>query len=123
MRLFDTYGKALVSIEDKVFKARVASYMDIKLKDEIARLQGEYVAAGKAALFEELKIFLTGEKRAVAYAELAANLGTTEAALKMTVSRMRHRYGELLRTEIAQTVAGPEEIEDELRALFAALSG
>jgi len=56
-------------------------------------------------------------------AELAAKLGTTEAALKMTVSRLRHRYSELLRAEIAQTVTGPEEVEEELRALFAALSG
>jgi len=46
----------------------------------------------------------------------------TEAALKMAVSRMRHRYGELLRAEIANTVASSEEIEEELRALFAALS-
>jgi len=93
------------------------------LDQVIARLQGEYVAAGKAALFEQVKIFLTGEKRTVVYAELAAKLGTTEAALKMTVSRLRHRYSELLRAEIAQTVTGPEEVEEELRALFAALSG
>ena len=46
-----------------------------------------------------------------------------EAALKMAVSRMLHRYGELLRAEIANTVSGPEEVEEELRALLAAVSG
>jgi len=86
------------------------------------RLRQEHVAAGKAELFEKLKIFLTGEKRAVAYADLALEMNTTEAALKMAVSRMKQRYGELLRAEIANTVSDPAEIEGELRALFAALS-
>jgi RNA polymerase sigma-70 factor (ECF subfamily) len=88
----------------------------------VVRLREEFVASGKETLFEELKIFLTGDKRAAGYAELAARLDTTEAALKMAVSRMRQRYGELLRAEIANTVSDPREIEDELRALFAALS-
>jgi hypothetical protein len=88
----------------------------------VARLREEFVAAGKGALFQELKIFLTGEKRTTGYAELAARLETTEAALKMAVSRLRQRYGELLRAEIAQTVGSEQEVEEELRALFAALS-
>lgn len=92
------------------------------LEQVIIRLREEYVAAGKKAFFDEFKIFLTGETRAVSYAELALNLETTEAALKMAVSRMRHRYGELLRAEIANTVSSPEEIDEELHALFAALS-
>jgi RNA polymerase sigma-70 factor (ECF subfamily) len=92
------------------------------LEQTLARLREEFIASGKGALFEDLKVFLTGEKRADSYAELAAKLGTTEAALKMAVSRMRHRYGELLRAEIANTVASPAEIDEELRALFAALS-
>jgi len=58
----------------------------------------------------------------VSYADLGESLGTTEAALKMAVSRMRQRYAELLRHEIANTVSGPDEVEDELRALMAALS-
>jgi RNA polymerase sigma-70 factor (ECF subfamily) len=92
------------------------------LNGTVGRLQEEFTASGKAALFEEIKIFLTGEKRAASYAELANKLGTSEAALKMAVSRMRQRYGELLRAEIAKTVAGPEEVDEELRALFGALS-
>ena len=92
------------------------------LDQTVARLRAEFVAAGKGTLFEELKIFLTGEKQAASYAKLATKLGTTEAALKMAVRRMRQRYGELLRAEIANTVTSPEEVGDELRALFGALS-
>lgn len=93
------------------------------LEHAVAKLRDEFVAGGKEALFNELKVFLTGEKRSVSYAELAEKLKTTEAALKMAVTRMRQRYGELLREEISNTVAGPAEVEEELRALFAALSG
>jgi RNA polymerase sigma factor (sigma-70 family) len=88
----------------------------------LSRLREEFLAARKAQLFEELKVFLTGDKSASSYAELAVKLSMTEAALKMAVSRMRHRYGELLREEIAQTVSRPEEIRGELQALYAALS-
>jgi DNA-directed RNA polymerase specialized sigma24 family protein len=92
------------------------------LEQAVGKLQREFRAAGKEAVFEELKIYLTGERQAASYAELAVKLQTSEGALKMTVSRMRHRYGELLRAEIANTVSTPDEVEEELRALFAALS-
>src|SRR6267378_2573617 len=88
----------------------------------LSRLRDEFVSAGKGTLFDNLKIFLTGETQIASYAELATRLGTTEAALKMAVSRMRHKYGELLRAEIASTVSKPEDVEEELRALFFALS-
>jgi len=91
------------------------------LEQVLAKLQAEFTASGKAQLFEQLKIFLTGEKRGASYADFAMRLGMTEAALKMAVSRMRRRYGELLREEIAHTVTSPAEVEEELRALFAAL--
>jgi RNA polymerase sigma-70 factor (ECF subfamily) len=92
------------------------------LEQAVAKLREEFLTAGKQTLFDELKIFLTGEKHAISYAELAAKLGMTEAALKMAVSRMRQRYGELLRAEIANTVSNPAEVEEELQALFKALS-
>jgi DNA-directed RNA polymerase specialized sigma24 family protein len=92
------------------------------LEKAVGKLRQEFTAAGKAEMFEELKIYLTGEKREASYAELAARLDTTAAALKMAVSRMRQRYGELLRAEIASTVSGTEEVEEELHALLAALS-
>src|SRR5262245_41234401 len=88
------------------------------LEQVIAHLHEEYQESEKAALFEELKVFLTGDRTAGHYADIAARLNTTEAAVKMAVSRMRRRYGELLRAEIARTVSTPEEVEDELRALF-----
>ena len=93
------------------------------LEQSLNRLRAEATSAAKADTFERLKGFLTGDKQPVTYAELARQMNTTEAALKMTVSRMRARYGELLREEIANTVTTPDEVEDELRALFAALSG
>jgi RNA polymerase sigma-70 factor (ECF subfamily) len=104
---------------EKLFARQWATTL---LDQVVARLREEFIADGKAASFEQLKIFLTGDKQAGGYAELAARLNTTEAALKMAVRRMRQRYGELLRAEIANTVSNPAEIEDELQALFAALS-
>jgi len=92
------------------------------LEHAVAKLRDEFTSSGKATFFEQFKIFLTGEKQAFSYAELAARMNTTEAAVKMAVSRMRQRYGELLRLEIANTVASPAEIDEELQALFAALS-
>jgi RNA polymerase sigma-70 factor (ECF subfamily) len=92
------------------------------LDQVVARLQEEYRSANKAALFDELKIFLTGDKHAESYGKVAVRLKTTEAALKMAVSRMRRRYGELLRAEIDSTVSTPEEADEEMRALFAALA-
>ena len=93
------------------------------LETVLARLRGEATVAGRLEQFHELKGFLTGEKRSITYADLAAKLSTTEAALKMAVQRLRHRYGELLREEIANTVANPSEVEDELRHLMTVLSG
>jgi len=87
-----------------------------------SRLKEEYISAGKGAQFEAIKIFLTGEKQAASYQELATKLETTTDALKMAVSRMRKRYRELLRVEIAKTVNDPAEIDEELRALHRALS-
>jgi RNA polymerase sigma-70 factor (ECF subfamily) len=91
------------------------------LEQVLGKLRAEFLEAGKEATFEALKIFLTGDRPPVSYAELAASLGSTEAALKMAVSRLRQRYAELLRQEIANTVSRPDEVEDELRALMRAL--
>ncbi|MCS7017376.1 MAG: hypothetical protein NZM42_14835, partial [Gemmatales bacterium] len=85
------------------------------------QLEQSYVQSGKGALFTALKPFLLGEQGQATYGALTAQLGLTEAAVKMAASRLRRRYRELLREEIAQTVASPEEVEDELRYLFTAL--
>jgi len=74
-------------------------------------------------VFDELKSLLTGEKNESSYSEIGARLGMTEGSLKVTVHRLRRRYRELLRKEIALTVDGPENIDEEIRNLRAALSG
>ena len=95
----------------------------IALLDKVlGRLRAEAAAAGQSARFEELKAVLMGERPALTYAELALKLGTTEPALKMAAQRLRRRYGELLREEIAHTVRSPQEVEEELRYLRAVLA-
>jgi RNA polymerase sigma factor (sigma-70 family) len=106
-------------LPERIFEQQWATTL---LNQVTTRLREEFVESGKEELFEAIKVFLTGEKQAATYAELAAKLGTTEAALKMALSRMRQRYGELLRAEIAATVSSPGEVDAELHALFAALS-
>ena len=85
----------------------------------LARLENEWREAGKEDQFQILKGFLTGAR--VAYPELATRLGMSEGAVRVTVHRLRNRYRDLLRAEIAQTVAAADDAEDELRQLFAAL--
>jgi RNA polymerase sigma-70 factor (ECF subfamily) len=87
------------------------------------RLRQEYRRDGKATLFEETKGCLAQARAAVPYAEAGARLGLSEGALRVAVHRLRQRYRELLRAEVADTVSGPEEVEEELRYLFRVLAG
>jgi RNA polymerase sigma-70 factor (ECF subfamily) len=91
------------------------------LQQVLSQLKTEYTREGKAEVFAALKGTITGEERATGYAQIAKTLGTSEGAVKVAAHRLRKRYRELLRAEIAHTVSGPEEIEEEIRALFAAL--
>ncbi len=93
------------------------------LEQVLTRLRDEQAAARKLDLFEHLKQFLTGSRGLQSYRQAADGLAMTEAAVKVAVHRLRRRYRELLEDEIAQTVGGPEEIEDERRALLAAVRG
>jgi len=70
-----------------------------------------------------LKTFLVDVKGTAPFAAVAEELGVTESALKSVVHRMRRRYAQLVRDEIAQTVPGAADVEDEIRHLFAALAG
>jgi len=88
----------------------------------LARLEEEFRDSGKGALFDGLKNSLIAEDSSLTYAQLGARLDLSEDAVKQTVRRMRLRYRELFREEIAQTVAGPGEVEDELKHVFAVLS-
>ena len=92
------------------------------LENVLEKLRREYQAEGKAALFARLECSLTQARAAVRYAELAGELRMSEGALRMAVHRLRARYRELLRSEIADTVLNDNEVEEELRHLFRVLS-
>jgi len=92
------------------------------LEQAMATLDREYCAAGKQRLFEELRPFISGDDEDLCYAELSARLQMNEGAVRTAVYRLRQRYGEAVRAEIARLVQHPEQIEEELRHLFAALS-
>ena len=81
-------------------------------------LRDECTRAGKGVLFAQLKDNLVGEAGEASYKHLATVLDSTPGAVKVAAHRLRRRYRELLRQEIAQTVGGPEDIDDELRALL-----
>jgi RNA polymerase sigma factor (sigma-70 family) len=83
------------------------------------KLRAESETNGKGELFEALKGSLTGEEPA--RSETAARLRMAEGAVKVAVHRLRQRYRKLLRTEIAETVSDPSDIDDEMRLLVAAL--
>ena len=95
----------------------------LTLLDEVLRrLRAEYVEEGRAELFAALHPCLVGDRTAQPYAELAEKLGVSEGTVKAAVHRLRQRYRQVLRAEIAQTVAGPGEVDEELRHLFAILA-
>jgi RNA polymerase sigma factor (sigma-70 family) len=90
------------------------------LDQVLGRLRQEYEDAGKMRLFEQLKTFLAGETKTATYAQAAAALDVSEGAVRVAAHRLRKRYRELLRQEVAHTVADDAEVDDEIRALFAA---
>ena len=92
------------------------------LERVLVRLRAEYLKAGRAQLFEVIQPHLSGAAGRPGYAALGASVGMSESAITVAVHRMRRRYGELLREEIAATVAAPEEVEDELRHLLQVVS-
>jgi RNA polymerase sigma-70 factor (ECF subfamily) len=93
------------------------------LEQALTRLGEEQSVAGKGEVFAQLKDYLWGEGSGTGYVEAAARLGLTEGALKVTVHRLRHRFRELLREEVAQTVAAVHEIDEELRYLVSVIRG
>jgi nitroimidazol reductase NimA-like FMN-containing flavoprotein (pyridoxamine 5'-phosphate oxidase superfamily) len=101
------------------FEKRWASVL---LEGTIRRLEEEFAREKKRELFDRLQPHLWGDEDAVPYAELSIQLGTTPAALKMAALRLRRRFRELLRQEIAITVETPEEIDLEIQHLMEAFS-
>jgi RNA polymerase sigma-70 factor (ECF subfamily) len=104
---------------DQIFERRWAQTV---MERALSRLREEYVAGGKAELFDQLKEIQPGEHGESSYADIGARLGLAEGTVKSAVHRLRRRHREMLREEIAQTVARPEEIDEEIRNLLAVLS-
>ena len=92
------------------------------LEEVLQHLRGEYDRDGKGVLFDKLKPCLIGSRETQPYALLAAELDMSEGAVKVAVCRLRERYRERLKAEIARTVAGPSEVDSELRHLFRVLA-
>jgi RNA polymerase sigma factor (sigma-70 family) len=103
---------------DRIYERRWALTL---LEQVLARLGEEYRSAGNARLFEQLQQVLRDESDHPSQAEIAQKLGMTENAVAQAFHRLRRRYRELLREEIAHTVAAPGDIQDELRHLIAVL--
>ena len=82
------------------------------------RLQAEFVSAGKQHQFEVLKVTLTGERSESSYTDIAVELAMSEESARQAAHRLRKRYRELLREEVAQTVETPADVEDEIGRLF-----
>ena len=99
---------------EKIYERRWAMTL---LEQAMARLRDESAAAGKGELFERLRRFVVGESEGT-WGEVGAELGMSEGAMKAAVHRLRERYRSLLRDEVAQTLADPAEIEEEVRYLI-----
>jgi len=105
---------------DRIYERCWASAL---LEQVLAQLAQEYRVAGKTALFQRLEQILGDEPDRRSQAEIAQELGITESAVSQAFYRLRQRYGLLVRQEIANTVAAPGDVEDELRHFIAVLRG
>ncbi len=115
---FDLEPKSSLS-PDKLFDRRWALTL---LQTVQTRLKNEFQSAGKLERFEKLESYLPGERTSTSYAEAGVALGVSENAVKVEVYRMKKRFGELLRNEIAHTVASESEVEEEIRFLKQAIA-
>ena|ERR1051325_3056715 len=92
------------------------------LEQAMSALELEYKVAGRQNLFESLKVFISGEEDEISYSNLAAHLQMNEGAVRVAVHRLRQRYGDSVRNELAKIVQRIEDIDEELRHLLEALS-
>ncbi|MBL9139373.1 MAG: sigma-70 family RNA polymerase sigma factor [Verrucomicrobiales bacterium] len=104
---------------EQLFERRWASTL---ITETLTRLRRELSVSGRDELFDRLEPHLWGDDTSTPYAAIAAELDMTVVAVKVTVHRLRSRYRNLLREQIAETVAVPEEVEDEMRRLFQVLT-
>ena len=105
---------------EQIFERRWAMTVLDHVLEELKR---EFTEAGKAGQFEALEVFLSGARGVPeSYAEIAQRLNLSESAARQVAHRMRCRFGELLRKQVAQTVTGPTELEAELAHFRSVLS-
>jgi RNA polymerase sigma factor (sigma-70 family) len=116
----DAEGRYRLEAADNMTPERIfeRTWTMTLLAQAVARLRDEYVASGKAELYEQLTEFRLDGPGQRAYAEVAAQLGLSESAVKSAIHRLRQRHHELVREEIAQTVAEPAEVDEEIRHLL-----
>jgi len=112
---FDLEPSSDDATPDKAFDKQWAAAL---LNEVLTRLEDAYQREGKMSLFMELKQTLMGTRESQPYAMLAKRLSMNEVAIRTAVHRLRKRYRELLREEIARTVSSPEEVSEEIRYLF-----
>jgi len=105
---------------DKLFHQ---SWAVTLLEHAQVQLQREYAGSQRARVFETLRVFLSGDRAPISHAEAGAALGMSEGAVKVAVHRLRCRYRECLREQIAHTVSTPGEIDEEIQQLFAVFTG
>jgi DNA-directed RNA polymerase specialized sigma24 family protein len=104
---------------ERIFEKRWATSL---LEQVLKKMRAEFLVSGRAELFEALKLHLWSDEPAASYGHLATQLNMTIVAIKVTVHRLRQRYGDLLREEISHTVASPGEVNDEIRHLITIMS-
>lgn len=100
---------------EEIFERRWALTV---LERALTRLRREQEDTDRAREFARLEGFLTGEQAGAPYREVAQELGTSEGAVKTSVHRLRQRFGQLLRVEIAETVSSPDDVDDEVKHLL-----
>jgi RNA polymerase sigma-70 factor (ECF subfamily) len=108
------------STPEQVYERRWALTL---LDTVLQRLRAEYEQAGKGELFAALNASLVGDRETQPYEQLARQLKMNEGAVKVAVHRLRKHYRKLLRAEITETLAGTEDVDEELRHLAAVLAG
>jgi RNA polymerase sigma-70 factor (ECF subfamily) len=101
---------------EKLYERRWATTLLDRALERLAR------ESRQLSHFDRLRVFLTGEPASVRYSELASELGISEGALKVAVHRLRRKFREVVRAEIADTVASPQEVKEEMQYLLAVVS-
>jgi RNA polymerase sigma factor (sigma-70 family) len=120
-RAEDHYAAAATGTPEQIYERNWALAL---LERTTRKLADEFAAAGKAHVFTQLKPYLEGDRDAVRYSQAAASLGWSEVTVRVSVHRMRGRFRDLLRREVAATLTDPDdpvEIEAELRYLLTVL--